>query len=139
MRVGLCHGVFDILHFGHVRHFQAAREKCDRLIVSVTSDEFVNKGENRPVFSLEQRMAVISAIRFVDEVIASRSSNGINSLRQVSPAFYFKDIEYKDSAHPGFLAEKSFCEVNNIELILTEELRSSSSEALQRLRRASGG
>ena len=44
----LCHGVFDLLHMGHVRHFQEARAMGDLLIVSITADAFVNKGpENR--------------------------------------------------------------------------------------------
>ena len=50
-KVVLCHGVFDLLHMGHVRHFQEARAMGDLLIVSITADAFVNKGPGKPVFS----------------------------------------------------------------------------------------
>ena len=47
--IGLCHGVFDLIHFGHLKHFEAAKKKCDYLFVSITSDKYINKGPNRPV------------------------------------------------------------------------------------------
>ena len=47
-----CHGVFDVLHAGHVQHFDSAKKLGDILIVSVTRDEYVNKGPNRPIFSI---------------------------------------------------------------------------------------
>jgi len=136
MIIGLCHGVFDILHFGHVNHFKAARDMCDQLVVSVTADEFVNKGPKRPVFTLEQRMGVLSAITYIDRVIASRFPTGIQSLTTVKPSLYFKDAEYRGSQHPGFIEEATFCETHGIKLIFTEESRSSSTAALQRLKEA---
>ena len=54
-KIGLCHGVFDILHIGHINHFLEAKKKCEILIVSLTKDEFINKGPNRPVFKIENR------------------------------------------------------------------------------------
>ena len=53
--IGLAHGCFDLLHYGHVAHLEAARALCDELVVCVTPDAFVNKGPNRPVFTAEQR------------------------------------------------------------------------------------
>ena len=41
--IGLCHGVFDLLHVGHIRHFKLAKKKVDFLILSITTDQFVNK------------------------------------------------------------------------------------------------
>jgi cytidyltransferase-like protein len=51
--IGLCHGGFDLLHPGHIKHFESAKKLCDVLVVSVTSDRFVGsrKGDGRPVFS----------------------------------------------------------------------------------------
>ena len=40
-----CHGVFDVLHYGHIKHFKSAKKNGDFLIVSITSDEFVNNGK----------------------------------------------------------------------------------------------
>ena len=49
-KIVLCHGVFDLLHPGHIRHLDAAKHNGDVLIVSVTPDQFVNRGPGRPVF-----------------------------------------------------------------------------------------
>ena len=49
-KVVLCHGVFDVIHAGHIFHFKSAKKFGDILVVSVTSDRFVNKGFNRPIF-----------------------------------------------------------------------------------------
>src|SRR4051794_27714428 len=50
-RVVMAHGVFDLLHMGHLRHLEEARQFGERLIVTVTPDRFVNKGPGRPVFT----------------------------------------------------------------------------------------
>jgi len=47
-----CHGVFDLLHVGHIKHLRKAKEYGDKLVVTVTSDRYVNKGSGRPVFKL---------------------------------------------------------------------------------------
>ena len=61
-----CHGVFDVLHAGHVQHFDSAKKLGDILIVSVTRDEHVNKGPNRPIFPIETRLQCIAALEKVD-------------------------------------------------------------------------
>ena len=50
-----CHGVFDLLHIGHIRHFEQAKSFGDILVVTLTQDQFVNKGPSRPVFGQELR------------------------------------------------------------------------------------
>ena len=68
-KIGLSHGVFDLLHLGHVAHFNEAKKKVDILIVSVTSDQNVSKGPGRPVFNHLQRMEMISNLETVDYVV----------------------------------------------------------------------
>src|SRR6187399_162667 len=63
-----CHGVFDPMHVGHIRHFKDARRFGDVLIVTVTPDRFVNKGPHRPVFSEDLRAESIAALSSVDHV-----------------------------------------------------------------------
>lgn len=63
-----CHGVFDVLHVGHVKHFQAARKNGSVLVVTITPDRFVNKGPDRPVFQENLRAEVIAALGCVDYV-----------------------------------------------------------------------
>ena len=53
--VGLAHGVFDVLHSGHLIHFEECKKYCDKLIVSITDDKFVNKGPDRPFFNSNER------------------------------------------------------------------------------------
>ena len=55
-----CHGVFDVIHLGHINHFKSAKSQGDILIITVTADEYVNKGPNRPIFTLQMRMELLS-------------------------------------------------------------------------------
>ena len=59
-KIILCHGVFDVLHYGHILHFREAKKLNGIVVVSVTADKFVNKGPHRPVFKLETRMKMLS-------------------------------------------------------------------------------
>ena len=66
-----CHGVFDLIHIGHIKHLQSAKNEGDFLVVSLTSDKFVNKGPGRPVFNYNLRAEVISSLECVDAVIVN--------------------------------------------------------------------
>ena len=55
-KIVLCHGVFDIVHVGHLKYFDQAKKLGDILVVSVTSDKYVNKGKNRPLFNISKRI-----------------------------------------------------------------------------------
>ena len=63
-----CHGVFDLLHPGHMQHLQAAREHGDRLVVTITPDRYVNKGPGRPVFNQRIRAETLAQLSSVDYV-----------------------------------------------------------------------
>ena len=89
-----CHGVFDVLHIGHVKHFNSAKKNGDILIVTVTPDAFVNKGPNRPIFPLEVRMQCIAALKNVDYVAANTSSDAISAIRLLKPDVYCKGKDY---------------------------------------------
>ena len=58
-RVVHCHGVFDLLHIGHIRHFEQARKLGDVLVVTLTPDRYVNKGPHRPAFPAELRAEAV--------------------------------------------------------------------------------
>jgi len=94
-RIVLCHGVFDLLHIGHIRHFREAKSKGDILIVTVTPDKFVTKGPNRPIFPLNTRMETISELDCVDYVAPNISSNAIKPIKTLKPNIYCKGQEYK--------------------------------------------
>jgi len=94
VRTVLCHGCFDYLHLGHIRHLKEARELGDRLVVSVTADRFVRKGDGRPQFSAEQRREALLAIGCVDEVVISDEPTAIEMIRKIRPAVYVKGVDY---------------------------------------------
>ncbi|GAB4020358.1 MAG: hypothetical protein Fur0010_22880 [Bdellovibrio sp.] len=97
LKIGLCHGVFDIIHAGHIKHFEEAKNLCDLLIVSLTKDEFVKKGPYRPHFNFENRSVVLSSIRYIDHVIIDPHETSIEILTNLKPHFYFKGKDYATS------------------------------------------
>lgn len=97
MKTVLAHGCFDVLHAGHLKHFEAAKKYGDRLIVSITSDRFVNKGPGRPYFTSERRAAMVGALRCVDEVVISDEPTALGVIHSVKPDFYVKGQDYQDA------------------------------------------
>lgn len=92
----LCHGVFDMLHPGHIIHLEKAKSLGDILIVSITADKFVNKGPGRPVFSEIERARVLSALKVVDFVLINNAATPIKLLPIIKPNFYCKGSDYKN-------------------------------------------
>ena len=76
-RVIMCHGTFDIVHPGHMRHLMYAKEKADVLVVSVTADEHISKGPYRPYVPQELRAANLAAFEFVEYVVIDRNAHGV--------------------------------------------------------------
>ena len=93
-QIVLCHGTFDLLHIGHIKHFSEAKQFGDILIVSVTADDYVQKGPNRPVFNLSYRMEALSALDSIDYVVPSNSLNAVNNLKEIKPKIYCKGPDY---------------------------------------------
>jgi rfaE bifunctional protein kinase chain/domain/rfaE bifunctional protein nucleotidyltransferase chain/domain len=96
-KIGLCHGVFDLLHIGHIKHFDEAKKNCDILIVSITQDKFVAKGPGRPAFNDQQRMEALASLEFVDYVVLSNNSSSIEVINKIKPNIYFKGPDYKNT------------------------------------------
>jgi cytidyltransferase-like protein len=91
-----------LLHLGHIRHFEAAKQAGDKLVVTVTPDRYVNKGAGRPVFPEAQRMEAISALRCVDEVVLSEAPTAADAIRQIRPAVFAKGPDYSEATlDPG--------------------------------------
>ena len=91
-----CHGVFDLLHLGHIKHFEEAKNFGDILVISITPDQFVNKGPGRPAFSTSHRLEVLSSIELVDYVVANRWPTAEEIIKLLRPDFYCKGPDYKD-------------------------------------------
>ena len=91
-----CHGVFDLLHIGHFKHFESAKKYGDILIVSVTPDKFVYKGFSRPLFKSEQRLESLTTIQVIDFVVLNNSRNAVDIINKIKPDYYCKGPDYKD-------------------------------------------
>lgn len=94
----LCHGVYDLLHYGHIEHLREAKRQGDILVVSVTAARFVNKGPGRPYFNDTQRLAFLASLEIVDYVLLSKATTVHEIVKYVQPDFYVKGQEYA-SAH----------------------------------------
>lgn len=95
--VALCHGVFDVLHPGHIVHLEQAKGMADILVVSVTSEKYVRKGPGRPYFDDAMRMRVLAALECVDYVILSEGFTVEDIIESVEPNIYVKGEEYKNA------------------------------------------
>jgi len=93
-KVVLCHGVFDLLHPGHIKHFEAAKQKGDILAVTLTKDEYVNKGPGRPMFNQYLRSESVAAIECVDFVAINDWPTAVETIRKLKPNFYIKGSDY---------------------------------------------
>jgi len=92
--ISLCHGAFDLMHMGHIKHLQNAKSESDILVVSLTADSYINKGPGRPVFNEKLRMESISALQCVDYVYISHCKTAIESIEALKPDFYVKGSDY---------------------------------------------
>lgn len=91
-----CHGVFDLLHIGHIKHFQKAKTFGDILVVSLTSDQHVNKGPGRPFFNENLRLEALKSLSVIDYVVINNNPDFANIIEHLKPDFYCKGIEYKN-------------------------------------------
>jgi len=92
----LCHGVFDLLHLGHIKYFQEAKSFGDILVVTITSDEYVMRGPGRPVFTAQQRKESIESLEVVDYVAINRWATATETIKLLKPKYYVKGPDYKD-------------------------------------------
>ena len=91
-KIALCHGVFDLLHIGHIKHLKKAKTYADKLIVTITSDEFVNKGPGRPVFNQFLRSQAIAAIEDVDYVAINENPTAVNLFKLLTTCFVLRPV-----------------------------------------------
>lgn len=132
-KIVLCHGTFDLMHTGHIRYLQRARKEGDYLIVTVTADEFVNKGPGRPVFGEQLRAENLAALECVDLVAINYETTALTAIDGIKPDLYVKGIEYKDESADvtGNIArERSAVESHGGTIFFTDEITFSSSSLL---------
>ncbi|MBF0621039.1 MAG: adenylyltransferase/cytidyltransferase family protein [Magnetococcales bacterium] len=130
-----CHGCFDLLHIGHLRHFQEARTMGDVLIVTLTPDKFVDKGPHRPAFPQDLRAEAVAALSFVDYVAINEWPTAEKTLRLIQPDIYVKGVEFRtiESDHTGKIGrELKVIEEIGAQLRFTEDVVFSSTNLINR-------
>ena len=130
-----CHGVYDVLHAGHLAYFSSAKQFGDILVVTLTTDRYVNKGPGRPYFTGKVRAAMIAALEDVDFVALSDFPTAVPSIDELKPHFYIKGPDYRDKTKDvtgGIYAEEAAAERHGGKLVFTEDETFSSSSLINR-------
>jgi rfaE bifunctional protein nucleotidyltransferase chain/domain len=131
--VVLCHGTFDLLHMGHVRHIETARAFGDILIVTVTADAFVNKGPGRPVFSEVLRAEFLASLQYVDWVAVNPAASAEDAIEEIRPDVYVKGNDYAaeaDDVTGKIVTEREAVERHGGRIAFTDEISFSSSSLI---------
>ena len=132
-RLVQCHGCFDVVHPGHIRYLKFARSLGDILLVSVSADEAVGKGYDRPYVPEELRLENLAALEFVDLVTLAGESWGGPVLEAVQPDVYVKGREYEYRDDPRFAREKALVEGYGGEVVFgSGDVVFSSTEIIER-------
>jgi rfaE bifunctional protein kinase chain/domain/rfaE bifunctional protein nucleotidyltransferase chain/domain len=134
-KISLCHGVFDVVHYGHILHFKSAKEIADILIVSVTKDKFIKKGFNRPLFAELERLKFLNEINTIDYIYCCETESAENSINLIKPNFYIKGPDYKnnsDDATKKIYLEKNLVKKFGGQIKYTDDQKYSSSKIINK-------
>jgi rfaE bifunctional protein kinase chain/domain/rfaE bifunctional protein nucleotidyltransferase chain/domain len=130
-----CHGVFDLLHVGHIKHFHEAKTFGHILVVSITPDEFVNKGPGRPAFNTSLRLEALSELESIDYVVANKWPSAKEIIKIIEPNVYCKGPDYKNHSDDitGKITEEESA-VNSVggKIMYTDDITFSSSSLLNK-------
>lgn len=132
-RVVHCHGVFDLVHPGHIRHFEAAKREGDVLVVTITPDRYVGKGPGRPVFTHELRAEFLANLSLIDYVAINKWPTAVETLKLLKPNVYVKGKEYSepDEDLTGNIAlERQAVEDGGGKILFTDDITFSSSSLI---------
>jgi rfaE bifunctional protein nucleotidyltransferase chain/domain len=132
LKTVLCHGCFDILHIGHFRHLRDARSLGDRLVVSITTAEWVanRKGAGHPAHTDQERLEQLLSLRFVDDVRVCHGETGASSIYFVKPALFVKGTDYSQK---GLVPEEvKACAEVGARIVYTRSAKRSVREMVRR-------
>ena len=98
-KIGYTTGVFDMFHIGHLNILRRAKEQCEYLIVGVSTDELVKEYKKKtPMIPFEQRIEIVRAIRYVDEVVPQENMDKIEAWKRLKFDVMFHGNDWKNSS-----------------------------------------
>lgn len=119
----MCHGTFDLVHPGHVRHMMYAKSKANVLVVSLTCDAHIGKANFRPFVPQELRAMNLAALEVVDYVLIDEHPTPIENIKFLQPDYFAKGYQYskdsKEGLHPKTREEIETLESYGGEMIFT--------------------
>lgn len=129
-----CHGCFDLMHPGHIKYLQAARAMGDVLVVTISPDEFVDKGPGRPAFNQQLRVESLAALQCVTYAAINRWPTAEETLRLLRPTYYVKGQEFEKLQDKTGKIQREYDVVQEIgaEMRFTHEIVFSSTDLLNR-------
>lgn len=105
--IGYTTGVFDMFHIGHLNILKRAKEQCDYLIVGVSTDEVVEEYKKKiPIIKFEERIAIVEAIKYVDEVVPQTTMDKMEAWKQLKFDVMFHGSDWKGSDMYNHIIEK---------------------------------
>ena len=134
-KVVLCHGVFDLLHIGHVRYFRQAAQMGDVLVVTVTPDKYVDKGPARPAIPQDLRVEGVASQQMVDHAAINIWPTAEKLLHHLKPDIYVKGADFKsleDDPTGKLQGEAKVCQELGIDIRLTQDVVFSSTNLINR-------
>lgn len=110
-KIGYTTGVYDMFHIGHLNILERAAAQCEKLIVGVTTDELCFERKKKyPVIPQCDRVRIVKAIRFVDEVVLQEDMNKINMIKKLGCDAVFVGGDWKGTPQWDEY-EKQFAEI----------------------------
>ena len=98
-KIGYTTGVFDLFHIGHLNILMKAKELCEYLVVGVSTDELVESYKHkRPVIPFDERIEIVKAIRYVDEVVPQTSLDKLVAWERIHYNALFHGSDWKGSS-----------------------------------------
>lgn len=141
LKIGLSHGGFDLLHPGHIAHLKSARELCNLLFVSITSDRFIKqwKGFNRPILDENQRAYMVANLKDVNYVVISDFKTAVKVIKKIKPSLYIKGPDYIDSKDPDLLKEIKAIKKIGGKMRYTQDTKLSTTDIIKKIKGEKNG
>ena len=112
-KIVLCHGAFDLIHPGHLAHFEQSKKFGEILIVTITADRFIKKGIHNPYFDQLTRLNNLKQLKIVDFCFVVNETSAVSAIELIKPNFYCKGVEYKTAKNDQNL-KKEIKAVNKV-------------------------